>query len=176
MNATVTLFCRGTARHVAAGLAGALLLGAVLGSGPAGAQDVCFDRADHDGDGMGSYAECNFGTDPFRADTDYDGLTDPDEVYRYNTNPNSLDTDGDTLPDAYEVGIGTDPRVPEATEAPPPVEPPAEERPDGDEDGLFDDDELGVYFTDPTAWDTDGDGSSDGEEVYYGTDPNDYDG
>jgi hypothetical protein len=44
-------------------------------------------------------------------------------------------------------------------------------RPDSDDDGLYDDDELNVYGTDPWAWDTDGDGSSDGEEVYYGTNP-----
>jgi hypothetical protein len=54
---------------------------------------------------------------------------------------------------------------------PAPAAPPASERPDGDGDGLYDDDELEVYGTDPSWWDTDGDGAGDGAEVYYGTDP-----
>lgn len=42
---------------------------------------------------------------------------------------------------------------------------------DSDADGLFDSDETGVYGTSPYAYDTDGDGIGDGEEVYYGSDP-----
>lgn len=42
---------------------------------------------------------------------------------------------------------------------------------DADGDGLFDQDETGVYFTNPQLFDTDGDGIGDGEEVYYGTNP-----
>ena len=42
---------------------------------------------------------------------------------------------------------------------------------DIDGDGLFDDDETFVYGTNPFAYDGDGDGVGDGEEVYYGTDP-----
>jgi hypothetical protein len=72
-----------------------------------------------------------------------------------------VDSDGD------EVYIyGTNPLVFDALQA---------GRPDGDGDGLYDDDESEVYFTDDSTWDTDGDGSGDGEEVYYGTDPNDFD-
>ena len=48
-------------------------------------------------------------------------------------------------------------------------------RPDSDNNGLFDDDETDVYFTDPDDPDTDGDGSDDGQEVFDGTDPNDPD-
>src|SRR5919199_1678950 len=44
-------------------------------------------------------------------------------------------------------------------------------RPDSDGDGLFDDDETGVYGTDPNNPDTDGDGVDDGQEVFDGTDP-----
>lgn len=47
----------------------------------------------------------------------------------------------------------------------------AAQRPDRDDDGLYDDDETDVYFTDPDVYDTDGDGVGDGEEVYLGTDP-----
>ncbi|MDQ3694935.1 MAG: hypothetical protein M3464_15105 [Chloroflexota bacterium] len=42
---------------------------------------------------------------------------------------------------------------------------------DRDGDGLFDEDEETVYETDPDDPDTDGDGASDGEEVYYESDP-----
>jgi hypothetical protein len=41
---------------------------------------------------------------------------------------------------------------------------------DGDGDGLDDTHEFAA-FTDPTNWDTDGDGSSDAEELYYGSSP-----
>jgi Bacterial TSP3 repeat len=49
--------------------------------------------------------------------------------------------------------------------------PAAAQRPDSDGDGLYDDDETGVYGTDPNRYDTDGDGIGDGEEVYYGSNP-----
>lgn len=45
------------------------------------------------------------------------------------------------------------------------------QRPDRDGDGLFDDDEVEVYGTNPDVYDTDGDNVGDGEEVYVGTDP-----
>jgi hypothetical protein len=47
----------------------------------------------------------------------------------------------------------------------------AAQRPDRDNDGLYDDDEMEVYGTNPDVYDTDGDGVGDGEEVYLGTDP-----
>jgi hypothetical protein len=42
----------------------------------------------------------------------------------------------------------------------------AAQRPDRDGDGLFDDDEVNVYGTNPDVFDTDGDGVGDGEEIY----------
>ena len=42
----------------------------------------------------------------------------------------------------------------------------AAQRPDRDEDGLFDDDEELVYGTDPDDWDTDDDFVGDGEEIW----------
>ena len=57
--------------------------------------------------------------------------------------------------------LGTDPKVKNAPAA----------RPDGDGDGLYDDDEVNVYGTDPKVADTDKDGVSDGEEVFNKTDP-----
>ena len=47
----------------------------------------------------------------------------------------------------------------------------AAQRTDTDGDGLFDDDEVQVYGTNPDVYNTDGDGVGDGEEVYYGSDP-----
>jgi hypothetical protein len=49
-------------------------------------------------------------------------------------------------------------RVPEPTRA--------AQRPDSDNDGLYDDDETNVYGTKPDVADTDGDGVDDGEEIY----------
>jgi hypothetical protein len=40
------------------------------------------------------------------------------------------------------------------------------QRSDRDGDGLFDDDETEVYGTNPDVYDTDGDGTGDGEEIY----------
>ena len=48
------------------------------------------------------------GIDP-NADTDGDGLSDWDEVFRYRTDPNRSDTDGDGLSDAAEILVGSDP-------------------------------------------------------------------
>jgi hypothetical protein len=42
----------------------------------------------------------------------------------------------------------------------------AAQRLDSDQDGLFDDDETGVYGTNPNLFDTDRDGTGDGEEIY----------
>lgn len=40
------------------------------------------------------------------------------------------------------------------------------QRADRDGDGLFDEDETDIYGTNPDAYDTDGDGTGDGEEIY----------
>jgi hypothetical protein len=42
---------------------------------------------------------------------------------------------------------------------------------DRDSDGLIDADETAIYGTSPGAYDSDGDGLNDGEEIYYGTNP-----
>jgi len=79
-----------------------------------------------------------------------------------NTNVNSnantnqpLDQDNDDLPDSEEATLGTDPKSP-----------------DSDGDGMFDYEEVKIYFTDPLNPDTDGDGYEDGEEVKNGFNPN----
>lgn len=67
---------------------------------------------DSDGDGLPDAAELLAGSNPSQADSDRDGLSDVDEVYRYGTNPANPDTDGDGWPDGLEVAAGTDPRDP----------------------------------------------------------------
>lgn len=138
------------------------------------------DRGDADGDGLVNHFEYTLGTDPERADTDGDSLRDGDEKFKYNTNPKLPDTDGDGLSDRFELDTGSDPLV-NGNNTPPkppkqigPKKPPAEQRPDGDGDGLFDDDETNVYGTDPGRSDTDRDGVSDGEEVFNKTDPRNF--
>ncbi len=111
---------------------------------------------DADNDGLKKSEEKQLGTDPDKADTDGDGLSDGDEVNKYHTNPLKADTDGDGLSDGDEVmKYKTDPL-----------------KADTDGDGLSDGDEVMKYKTDPLKADTDGDGLSDGDEVMkYKTDP-----
>ena len=62
---------------------------------------------DHDGDGLKDSEEINkTGTNPWRYDTDADGLNDKFEV-DMGTNPNNYDTDKDGLIDYYEFVYGT---------------------------------------------------------------------
>ncbi len=114
-------------------------------------------RADTDGDGLSDGDEVlKYHTDPTKFDTDGDGLSDGDELQKYHTDPLKPDTDGDGLTDGDEVlRYHTDPL-----------------KVDTDGDGLSDRDEVKVYRTDPLNPDSDGDGLSDGEEVMkYHTDP-----
>jgi len=67
-----------------------------------------------------------------------------------------LDQDHDGLTDEEEKKFGTD-----------------KSKADTDLDGLYDKEELKVYFTNPLNSDTDGDGIIDGEEVKKGTNPKD---
>lgn len=65
---------------------------------------------DLDGDGLNSKLETDRRTDPAKVDTDEDGLTDGDEVFRYLTDPLKRDSDGDGIVDGLEARTGTDPR------------------------------------------------------------------
>ncbi len=67
---------------------------------------------DTDLDGIYDFAEARFGTNPFIADTDLDGLADGLEVFTYGSSPLLLDSDGDGFSDPQEVAIGANPADP----------------------------------------------------------------
>jgi hypothetical protein len=92
-------------------------------------------------------------SDPSKADTDNDGLTDGQERSRF-IDPNSDDTDADLLKDADEVNIW--------------VSNPADVDTDNDSTGnsaLYDGNEVATYKTSPTIADTDGDFFTDFQEA-----------
>jgi hypothetical protein len=135
-------------------------------------------------------AECP--TDPTKADTDGDGISDFDELSAtalgalarsrdffpgfsmdpstskaYGTSPTNADTDGDNLTDSFELFSGWIVTRIDGTTVRVFSDP---TRADTDGDGLRDDAER-TQGTDPTNSDTDGDGRTDGVEVAAGTKP-----
>lgn len=92
------------------------------------------DRADTDGDGLSDLQEFQLHTDPSSVDTDGDLLSDRDETTRWKTNPSSSDTDGDSRGPQGNL-------VPDAR--------------------LFDGNEVLAFGTSPTIADTDGDNRTD---------------
>lgn len=76
---------------------------------------------DYDKDKLTNIEEKNYGTDYDNADTDFDGLSDYDEIngvktknglYTYQTDPLNEDTDGDGLRDNSELKLNLDPTNP----------------------------------------------------------------
>ena len=93
---------------------------------------------DSDGDGLTNADETLYAADPGNPDTDFDTITDGDEIYVYGTFPWAWDTDGDEISDGKEVFIVyTNPRSA-----------------DSDGDGYSDSDELYHYRTDPNDYDS----------------------
>lgn len=121
-------------------------------------------NGDGQGNGGGNDGGGDGGDDDPTADRDKDGLYDVDETDYYGTDPDEFDTDDDGYGDGEEDYYGTDPLDEDSS-------PDDTNRSDSDSDGLFDEDEEQVYGTDPDTFDTDGDGTGDGAEVFDETDP-----
>ena len=141
------------------------------GSGPASASSTpvtpLSQHVDTDGDDLPDVLEERVGSMVDLVDSDFDGLSDYDEVTHLlgATSPTSPDSDGDGSEDdvadndgdgftnAQEIEFGTNPLSS-----------------DTDADRLEDAAERG-RGTNPTLADTDGDGLDDGDEVRLGLDP-----
>ncbi len=133
---------------------GALIAAATQTAAYNQTQAVAIGQEDSDGDGLVNSREIELGTDPTKADTDGDELSDGSEVNQFGTNPLNPDSDGDGLSDGEEViRRNTNPL-----------------NPDTDQDGLTDGVEV-QRGTDPRNADTDHDGLTDGQEVELKTDP-----
>ena len=110
---------------------------------------------DRDLDGLSDLEERMLSSNITDPDTDKDGLSDGDEVYKYALNPlvddDNADTDGDLLTNVQEADLyGTNPTLV-----------------DSDEDNLSDGYEILTSGTDPNDWDTDNDLLPDDFEVQY---------
>ncbi|MBI5731785.1 MAG: hypothetical protein HY982_00290 [Candidatus Magasanikbacteria bacterium] len=64
---------------------------------------VAMEKLDQDGDGLRDADETKYGTNLFDADTDHDGLSDYEEIFRYHTYPTQYDSDGDGIKDGDEI-------------------------------------------------------------------------
>jgi len=136
-------------------------------------QDGVINLFEYNNTAAGAYIEVDniTHTNPRDNDTDNDGLLDGEELFNYLTDPTHNDTDGDGMPDGWEVKYGLNPL--DASDAFLDL--------DGDGfdynwDGNLSGEEYSNLFeyrngTDPTNGDTDGDGMSDGWEVYWGFQP-----
>jgi len=118
--------------------------------------DTDFLELDTDRDGLDDKYEINNNLDPRSNDSDFDGLTDGQEVKYVFSNPLISDTDNDSISDGTEFNIlKTNPL-----------------NADSDQDGFSDYEESYLFGTNPNDNDTDGDNLNDWVEVNnYGTDP-----
>lgn len=66
-------------------------------------------QKDSDADGLVNLSEIEYGTSPILSDSDFDGLSDYEEIAVYGTSPLDADTDRDGANDETELRIGSDP-------------------------------------------------------------------
>jgi hypothetical protein len=124
------------------------------------ADEAVFDA---DGDSLTNTQEATYGTDPYKADTDNDGIKDYTEaITNPCLDPLNDDSDGDGLKDGQEDADHDGVLDPGETN-------PC--NPDSDHDGLTDGEEVGIYFTNPNAWDSDNDFIPDKYEADHIGDP-----
>ena len=138
--------------------------------------------SDADGDGLPLGLEILLGLDSTKTDSDGDGVADPDENPYDLPNRSDFDSDLDGVPDALELHFALDHRDRadgayvdlEGDDLVAYMEVAALVRinvVDTDGDGLTDGEEIWGYQTDPAAADTDGDGIDDLAEILAGTNP-----
>ena len=140
------------------------------------------DNNDTDLDNVDDYQEVKiYFTNPLNADSDSDKIDDGIEINDLNSDPNSNDTDIDGMNDWYEWVWGLQILVNDSYDDPDldglvnileyehGIRP---DKPDTDNDGLNDYDEVIVWGTHPINLDTDNDNIWDGPEVHtYHTHP-----
>lgn len=139
-------------------------------------------KFDDDSDGLKNDVELWINTDPFKADSDNDGLSDFDEYNKYRTNPTNPDTDEDGVTDGEEIKKNSDPKSSEVTKKivedaklwwlsyAPKGDNDQSWKKDSDSDGLIDIDEV-FYGTDPFDPDSNDNKINDGEEIEKSNNP-----
>ncbi len=120
---------------------------------------------DTNGNGVPDYIEVAFGYDPLDSDTPLN----PDD-YAWDVLLEQ-DSSGNGIPDAVEIAFRYDPLDPDTPADPSNYTEDVLQVRDSSGNGLTDYEEIWDHQTDPLAYDTDGDGFSDGQEVENGTDP-----
>ncbi len=123
--------------------------------------------SDTDGDGLHDGAEVAAGTDLHNPDSDGDGVLDGADAFPLDATE-TIDSDGDGIGDNSDPDDDNDGLfdVDEATAGSDPF------NWDTDQDLIADGVEVHNHTTDPTLADTDGDGLSDFDELYGGTNTN----
>jgi len=104
---------------------------------------------------------------PGERDVDSDTILDLEDNCPFDANTDQSDIDGDGLGDVCDADMDNDGlnNTDETSQGTDPT------IPDSDGDGLSDGDEVFIYGSNPTSTDSDDDGVSDGDEVANGTNP-----